>query len=130
MSRTKPAIKNKETKSQILAAIAETTGMKKKDIQTVLAAVHEHALRHLNKNGSGEMSVPELGIKLRRVPKAATKAATVANPFKPGEMVKRPARPASVSVRVAALKILKDAVAGKGADAATGKKASKDAAAG
>ena len=130
MSRAKPAIKTKETKSQILAAIAETTGMKKKETQLVLAAVHEHALRHLNKNGSGEMSIPELGIKLRRVPKPATKAATVPNPFKPGEMVKRPARPASVSVRVAALKILKDAVAGKGADAAAGKKAPKDAVAG
>ncbi|MSQ67499.1 MAG: DNA-binding protein [Gammaproteobacteria bacterium] len=113
MSRAKPPIHKKESKSQILAALVDATGMKKKDIQMLLVAVHEHALRHLGKNGSGEMSIPELGIKLRRVTKAATKAATVPNPFKPGEMVKRPARPASLAVRVAPLKVLKDAVAGR-----------------
>ena len=110
MSRAKPAIKERETKSQILAAVAEATGLPKKKVQEVLSAVREHAVRHLNKNGSGEISVPELGVKLRRVKKAARKAGMQKNPFT-GEMVKVEARPASTSVRAAALKALKDAVA-------------------
>jgi nucleoid DNA-binding protein len=110
MSRAKPAIKDRETKSQILAAIAEATELSKKEVQAVLAALREHAIRHLNARGSGEMSVPELGIKLRRVKKAARKAGMARNPFT-GEMVKVEARPASLSVRAAALKALKDAVA-------------------
>ena len=112
MSRAKPAIKTKETKSQILTALAEATGLPKKKVQEVLAAVREHAVRHLNAKGSGEMTVPELGIKLRRKPVEARKAGMKPNPFKPGEMVKVEARKASTSVRVVALKGLKEAVAG------------------
>jgi len=110
MSRAKPAIKERETKSQIVAAVAETTGLTKKQVTAVLAATRDHAVRHLNKRGSGEMSVPELGLKLRRVTKAARKAGMQKNPFT-GEMVKVDARPASVSVRASALKALKDAAA-------------------
>jgi nucleoid DNA-binding protein len=110
MSRAKPAIKDRETKSQILGAVAEATELSKKQVQAVLTALREHAIRHLNARGSGEMSVPELGVKLRRVKKAARKAGMARNPFT-GEMVKVEARPASLSVRAAALKALKDAVA-------------------
>lgn len=111
MSRAKPAIKERETKSQILAAVAEVTGLTKKQVQAVLSATRDHAVRHLNARGSGEISVPELGVKLRRVKKAARKAGMARNPFT-GEMVKVEARPASASVRASALKALKDAVAG------------------
>ncbi|MSR15566.1 MAG: DNA-binding protein [Gammaproteobacteria bacterium] len=110
MSRAKPAIKDRETKSKILGAVAEATELSKKQVQAVLTALREHAIRHLNARGSGEMSVPELGVKLRRVKKAARKAGMARNPFT-GEMVKVDARPASLSVRAAALKALKDAVA-------------------
>jgi nucleoid DNA-binding protein len=110
MSRAKPAIKDRETKSQIVSAIAEATELTKKQVQAVLAATRDHAIRHLNARGSGEMSVPELGIKLRRVKKAARKAGMARNPFT-GEMVKVEARPASLSVRASALKALKDSVA-------------------
>lgn len=108
MSRAKPPIKTKETKSQILAAVAEVTELPKKKVQEVLAAVRAHAIRHLNNKGSGEISIPELGVKLRRVNKKAIKAGPRKDPFS-GEMRDMPARPASVSVRAAALKALKDA---------------------
>ena len=109
MTRAKPAIKERETKSQVLAAVAEATGLSKKEVQAVLSATREHAIRHLNARGSGEVSVPELGVKLRRVKKAARKAGMARNPVT-GEMVKVDARPASLSVRASALKALKDAV--------------------
>ena len=111
MSRAKPAIKTKETKSQVLAAVAEATELPKKKVQEVLSALRAHAVRHLNNKGSGEFSVPELGVKLRRIDKKAIKAGKRRDPFT-GEMRDMPARPASVSVRASALKALKDAAAG------------------
>ena len=103
------AIKDKQTKSQILADLAEETGLTKKEVQAVLSATKNQAARHLVARGSGEFSVPELGIKLRRVKRPARKAGEARNPFT-GEMVQVEARPASLSVRASALKALKDVV--------------------
>lgn len=110
MSKRPSAIKEKQTKTQILAAIAEETGLTKKDVQAVLQSAKGLAGRHLVKNGSGEFTVPEIGVKLRRVQKAARKAGMARNPFT-GEMVKVEARPASLSVRATAMKAIKDTVA-------------------
>ena len=60
---SKKAIKDRETKSQILSALAEETGLTKKEVQAVLLATKEHAARHLAARGSGEMTIPEIGIK-------------------------------------------------------------------
>ncbi|MBX9606489.1 MAG: HU family DNA-binding protein [Gammaproteobacteria bacterium] len=111
MSKAKTsAIKEKQTKSAIIAHVAEDTGLTKKQVQGVLQSLKALATRHLIKNGSGEFVVPEMGVKLRRVQKAARKAGMARNPFT-GEMVKVEARPASLSVRAAAMKAIKDAVA-------------------
>lgn len=111
MSKAKTsAIKEKQTKSQIIAAVAEETGLHKKEVQSVLQAAKGLAARHLAKNGSGEFAIPELGVKLRRVQKPARKAGMARNPFT-GEMVKVEARPASLSVRATAMKAIKDVVA-------------------
>lgn len=104
------AIKDKQTKSQIIAAIAEDTGLNKKDVRAVLLATKALAGRHLSKNGSGEFTVPEVSVKLRRVQKAARTAGMARNPFT-GEMVQVEARPASLSVRATAMKAIKDVVA-------------------
>ena len=110
MSKKPTAIKEKQTKTQILAALAEETGLTKKDVQNVLVATKALAARHLIKNGSGEFTVPEVAVKLRRVQKPARKAGMARNPFT-GEMVKVEARPASLSVRATAMKAIKDTVA-------------------
>ena len=110
MSQAKPrAIRDKQTKSQILAALADETGLSKKEVQSVLSAAKGLAARHLVKNGSGEFTVPELGVKLKRAHKAARKAGMARNPFT-GEMVHVDARPASLSVRATAMKAIKDVV--------------------
>jgi|TARA_R110002096_G_scaffold117983_9_gene255640 nucleoid DNA-binding protein len=108
-SSKKTAIKEKQTKSQILTALSEETGLTKKDVQAVLAATKDLAARHLAARGSGEMTIPEIGVKLRRVKKAARKAGMARNPFT-GEMVKVEAKPASLSVRATAMKAIKDVV--------------------
>lgn len=111
MSQAKPrAIKDKQTKTQILSALSEETGLTKKEVQSVLQATKDLAARHLVKNGSGEFTVPEVGVKLKRAHKPARKAGMARNPFT-GEMVKVEARPASLSVRATAMKAIKDVVA-------------------
>ena len=111
MSKMKTsAIKDKQTKSQIIAAVAEDTGLAKKEVQAVQQSTKALAARNLAKNGSGEFTVPEVGVKLRRVQKPARKAGMARNPFT-GEMVKVEARPASLSVRATAMKAIKDTVA-------------------
>jgi len=104
------AIKDRQTKSQILAAIAEDTGLTKKEVQAVFKATKDLAARHLTARGSGQFTVPELGVKLVTKKRPARKAGTVRNPFT-GEMVKVEARPAGLSVRARVLKALKDVVA-------------------
>ena len=104
------AIKEKQTKTQILGELAEETGLSRKQIQEVFGKTKELAARHLKKNGSGEFTIPEMGVKLRRTKRAARKAGQARNPFT-GEMVQVAARPASLSVRATAMKAIKDSVA-------------------
>lgn len=110
MAKKASAITTKQTKSQILSALAEDTGLTKKEVTAVMDALAGLAQRHLTKRGSGEFTVPSLGIKLRRVIKPARKARKGINPFT-GEETMFKAKPASTSVRATALKALKDAIA-------------------
>lgn len=110
MAKKPATIATKQTKSQILSDIAEETGLTKKEVASVLDAMSQQALRHLKKKGSGEFTVPSLGIKLRRVVKPARKARKGVNPFT-GEEIMIKAKPATTGVRATPLKALKDAVA-------------------
>lgn len=110
MAKKPSPIAEKQTKSQILSTLAEDTGLAKKEVAAVMDALAALASRHLKKNGSGEFTVPSLGIKLRRVIKPARKARKGINPFT-GEEIMIKAKPASTSVRAIALKALKDSVA-------------------
>lgn len=110
MAKKPSPIAEKQTKSQILSALAEDTGLAKKEVAAVMDALAALTSRHLKKNGSGEFTVPSLGIKLRRVIKPARKARKGINPFT-GEEIMIKAKPATTSVRAIALKALKDSVA-------------------
>lgn len=110
MAKKPSVMTEKQTKSQILSTIAEDTGMTKKEVAAVLDSLAGLAQAHLKKRGSGEFSVPSLGIKLRRVIKPARKARKGVNPFT-GEEIMIKAKPATTSVKATALKALKDSVA-------------------
>ena len=97
------AIKTKQTKTQIVQTIVEETGLNRKDVIAVLTSLGTMAKRHVMKQGSGEFSVPELGVKIRRVQR---KARTARNP-RTGEPMRVPAR---TSVKAGILKPLKEAV--------------------
>jgi nucleoid DNA-binding protein len=110
MAKNSSAIPTKQTKSQILSAIAEDTGLTKKQVTAVLDELAGLAQRHLKNRGSGEFTVPALGIKLRRVIKPARPARKGINPFT-GQEIMIQAKPETTSVRATVLKALKDAVA-------------------
>ena len=104
-------IADKQTKSQILTTISEETGLSRKDVTSVFASLANMLQRHMKKKGSGEFSIPEVGVKIRRVRKPATKARKMLSPFT-GEEITVKAKPAREVVKVAALKSLKES-AGK-----------------
>ena len=103
------AITQKQTKTQIIAALAETTGLSKKEVAGVMSALGNMIEGHMKKRGSGEFTIPDTGVKIRRVRKPARKARMGRNPAT-GEEMKIAAKPASTVVRVTALKALKDTI--------------------
>ena len=107
MAKKLTAVKDRMTKAQVISEIAEATGVSKTDIKNVLVALSEQAERYLKANACGEFMVPELGVKLKRVKKPATKARKGINPFTGEEMMFK-AKPASKSVRAVALKACKE----------------------
>jgi nucleoid DNA-binding protein len=99
------------TKTEILRNISESTGLAKKDVVLVLDHLTNEIQKSLKGSGIGVFSIPGLvKIERRKVP-ARPAQKGVKNPFT-GELQDRPAKPASVKVRVRALKNLKPMVAG------------------
>jgi nucleoid DNA-binding protein len=96
------------TKSEVYGALAENTGMTRKDIAGVFEAMSSLIKKDLNKRGPGIFTVPGL-MKIRRVSKPATKARKGINPFT-GEEIMISAKPARSVVKVTALKNLKSMV--------------------
>jgi nucleoid DNA-binding protein len=93
------------TKTETYRAVAEMTGMPRKDVVAVFDAMTEVMTKTVKKHGTfnylGQM-------KMTLVKKPAVKGGKmVKNPFT-GEMVKQKPRPASRTVRVRPMKPLKD----------------------
>jgi nucleoid DNA-binding protein len=108
----KPAMKAitaKQTKTQIISAIAEETELSKKEVTAVFGSLNSLITRHMQRRGSGEFTIPDTGIKVRRVIKPRTKARMGRNPAT-GEAIKIAAKPAKTVVKVTALKALKDKI--------------------
>jgi nucleoid DNA-binding protein len=101
------AIATRQTKTQIISSISESTGLSKKQVGDVFNALGEMIEGHMKKRGSGEFTIPETGVKIRRVKKPARKARMGRNPAT-GEPMKIAAKPAQTVVKVTALKALKE----------------------
>jgi len=102
------AISDKYTKTDILIEISEKVGLTKKQVSQVFDELTEIVEGHIKKRGCGEFVLPGL-LKIVTIKKPARKAKkNVPNPFKPGETMDVAAKPASVQVKVRALKKLKD----------------------
>ncbi len=109
MAASKSAGKKPPTKSEIYATIADDTGLTKKDVAAVFDSLSGQIKKNLGgRGGPGLFTIPGL-LKMRVVKKPATKARKGVNPFTGEEMMFK-AKPASKTVKVAALKGLKDMV--------------------
>jgi len=98
------------TKSQIIGSISEKTGLPRKEVAGVFEEMTKLIKTDLSKKGPGIFTVPGL-MKIKRIHKPARPARKgVPNPFKPGELMDVPAKPAKSVVKVAPLKALKTMV--------------------
>jgi len=96
------------SKSQIVTAVAEKSGLTKKQAAAALDAIDAVLVHQLGKKGPGEFILPGL-LKLTVVKKPATPAHRGINPFTKEPMTYK-AKPARKVVRVRPLKALKEAV--------------------
>jgi DNA-binding protein HU-beta len=96
------------SKAQIIAELAEKSGLSKKDIQTVFTALLELVDREVGKRGPGEFVIPDI-IKMKVKQIAARKERKGIDPFTKEERV-FPAKPASRKIRATPLKKLKDLI--------------------
>ena len=94
------------TKSEVLASIATTTELSRKQVGAVFEALSVLVGVNVGKKGPGMFVVPGL-LKIVVVQKPATKAHKGINPFTKQEQMFK-AKPARRVVKVRALKALKD----------------------
>ena len=115
-AKTKAAAKKPMNKTEILTALAEGTGLSKKDVASVfdelgtLIGKNLGTLigKNLGKRGPGAFNLPGL-MKVKVIRKPATKARKGINPFTKEETVFK-AKPARNVVKILPLKGLKDMV--------------------
>ena len=106
--KTKGLVKEKYTKGQILADIADSTGLTKKQVGAVVDELGAVIERHIRKNAAGEFVLPGL-LKIATIRKPATKERKGINPFT-GQETTFAAKPARNVIKIRALKALKDMV--------------------
>lgn len=107
-ARKNSAIQQKYTKTAILSEISENTALSKKQVSEVLDELSLIIERHLKKRAVGEFTLPGL-LKIKSVTRPARPARkNVPNPFKPGEFMDIPKKPATTRVKILPLKKLKE----------------------
>jgi nucleoid DNA-binding protein len=108
---TKAVAKKKPlSKTQLIGAISEQTDMTRKEVNTVMDSLSLQIEKSLGRRGPGMFTLPGLiKIEKRKVPARKARKG-VPNPFKPGELMDIPAKPASTKIKVRPLKNLKSMV--------------------
>ena len=96
------------SKSQFVTALAEKSGLSKKQATAALDTINAMVAQQLGQKGPGEVIIPGL-LKLSIVVKPATPQHEGINPFTKQPMTFQ-AKPARKVIRVRPLKALKDAV--------------------
>jgi hypothetical protein len=88
--------------------IAAATDVPRKQVAAVLEALTTEIKKSLGAKGAGVVTIPGLmKIEKKKIP-ARPAQTGVPNPFKPGELMDRAAKPAHNKIKVRALKLLKD----------------------
>ncbi len=103
------AIKERQSRAEIFQHIAMETDIKRVDVEAVFDSLAKLVKAHLKKQGSGEIILPKLGLKIRKVRRKATKQRKMVSPLTGTEVV-IPSKPARDDVKLVVLKSLKEAV--------------------
>ena len=107
MAKAKAAAKKSMTKSELLNAISGETDLTRREVNAVLDSLNTQIKKSLGRRGPGLFTLPGL-VKIEKKKVPARKARkNVPNPFRPGEMMDIPAKPASTKIKVRPLKNLK-----------------------
>jgi len=101
--------KDKQNRTQIFKTIADNINISKITVEKIFNELYKIIEGHLSKKGSGEITVPKIGVKLRRIKKKATKERSMISPLT-GQKVLINAKPARLTVKLIALKSLKQVV--------------------
>jgi nucleoid DNA-binding protein len=96
------------TKTQFVTALADKSGLKKKQVTKVLEALNATVAHELGRRGQGEVVIPGL-LKLSVVSKPATPQHEGINPFTKAPMTYK-AKAARKLIKVRPLQALKDAI--------------------
>jgi nucleoid DNA-binding protein len=105
-SKKVTAVRERFSKTQIISELAANSDLTRKQVNTLLTELATLVERHVKKRSVGEFVLAGL-IKIHTVKRPAKKAYKGINPFT-GKATTFKARPASVAVKVHALKGLKD----------------------
>lgn len=106
---TMPTVKDPLSKSGIIKALMDMTGLAKKDVANVLDNLHTLIELHIRSRGPGKFVMPGM-LKINVVKKPARAARKGINPFT-GEEIMFKAKPAMRVVKIKALKKLKEIAA-------------------
>jgi nucleoid DNA-binding protein len=107
-ARKTPAVQKKYTKTEILSEISANVNVSKKEVAAVLDELAVVIERHIKKRAVGEFTLPGL-LKIKSVVRPARPARKgVPNPFRPGELMDIPRKPATTRIKVLPLKKLKE----------------------
>jgi nucleoid DNA-binding protein len=107
MAKAAAKPKKAMTKSELLNAIANDCELTRRQVSEMLESLETHISKSLGRRGPGAFTIPGL-VKIEKKKVPARKARKgVPNPFKPGETMDIPAKPASTKIKVRPLKNLK-----------------------
>merc|ERR1712007_27637 len=106
MGKAMKAAGSAMTASAAYSSVAETTGLKSKDVKAVMEGIIEIAAEQLKKNGSFKLA-GALNLKLKKKPARAGRKGV--NPFTKEPCVFK-AKPASKTVRALPMKKLKEMI--------------------
>jgi nucleoid DNA-binding protein len=95
-------------KSQFVTALAEKSGLNRKQATSALDTINAMVAQQLGKRGPGEVLIPGL-LKLNVIDKPATRQHKGINPFTKEPMIFK-AKAARKVIKVRPLKALKDAI--------------------
>ena len=99
---------NKLTKAQIIATLAESSGLDKRTVGSVFDALTDLVKKQLTAGGPGEVVIPGL-VKLKAKATPATQDRPGVNPFTKAPTTIK-GKPASLKIRATPIKALKDLV--------------------